>query len=94
MKNKQNNADVLPDEFDSLEELAEFWDTHDTTEYLDAFTDAGDITLDIQERRVEIDIDADVAALLKRESHRKHVSASALASKLLRKDLISLSPAG
>ena len=33
MNNKQKQIDPLPDEFSSYEEAAEFWDTHDTTDY-------------------------------------------------------------
>lgn len=29
--------DPIPDEFETLEEAAEFWDTHDTTDYLEFF---------------------------------------------------------
>ncbi len=30
-----NKRDPMPDEFTSREEVAEFWDTHDITDYLD-----------------------------------------------------------
>ena len=37
MKNKKNQIEPIPEEFESYEEAAEFWDTHDTTDYLDFF---------------------------------------------------------
>ena len=35
--NKQKRVEPIPEEFGSYEEAAEFWDTHDTTDYPDAF---------------------------------------------------------
>ena len=37
MKNKLNAVASIPEEFSSYEAAAEFWDTHDTTDYLDDF---------------------------------------------------------
>ena len=34
-KNKRVEKDVLPDNFDSVEELWEFWDTHSSADYED-----------------------------------------------------------
>jgi len=39
----------IPDEFASCEEAAEFWDTHDTTDYPEAFSDA-EIGVDLNGR--------------------------------------------
>ena len=37
MNDQQKQIDPIPEEFASYEEAAEFWDTHDTTDYLDSF---------------------------------------------------------
>ncbi len=37
MTDKPKVIDSIPEEFASYEEAAEFWDTHDTTDYLDSF---------------------------------------------------------
>jgi hypothetical protein len=34
---KKKPADSIPEEFAHYEEAAEFWDTHDTTDYPEAF---------------------------------------------------------
>ena len=34
---RKKPIDPIPEEFASYEEAAEFWDTHDTTDYPDAF---------------------------------------------------------
>ena len=33
MKNDKAAVDPLPETFDSLEQMAHFWDTHDVTDY-------------------------------------------------------------
>ena len=37
-KKDKANDDVLPDEFETFEELSTFWDTHDVTDYEDQLT--------------------------------------------------------
>lgn len=37
MSKKNKHEDPIPEEFSSYEEAAEFWDTHDTMDYPDAF---------------------------------------------------------
>ncbi len=32
-KNKRNKVEPIPDHFDGFDELANFWDTHDLTDY-------------------------------------------------------------
>jgi hypothetical protein len=56
MKKKGKKVDPIPDKFASYEEAGEFWDTHDTTDYLDVFVDA-DVEVRLKGRRFEIDIE-------------------------------------
>lgn len=37
-KKDKNNQPALPEEFEKFEELAEFWDTHDLTDYAEFLT--------------------------------------------------------
>lgn len=37
MSDKRKQVDPIPEEFASYEEAAEFWDTHDTTDYPESF---------------------------------------------------------
>ena len=37
MSDKGKQGDPIPEEFTSYEEAADFWDTHDTTDYPDSF---------------------------------------------------------
>ena len=37
MNDKKKQIDEIPEEFESCEQAAEFWDTHDTTDYANEF---------------------------------------------------------
>jgi predicted phosphatase len=84
--NKQKHVEPIPEEFASYEEAAEFWDTHDTTDYPDAFRTA-DVETTFRGRYYEIEIEADVAEALHAHARQKGVTVSNLASELLRQQL-------
>jgi hypothetical protein len=86
MKRKEKKVDTIPYEFSSYEEAGKFWDTHDTTDYLDEFFDT-EVDVQLQGRKFEIDIDEDVMELLNSEARRTHVPPGQIANQLLRKDL-------
>lgn len=83
---KRKNVEPIPEEFESYEKAAEFWDTHDTTDYLEAFTDVA-VAVDLKGRRFEIAIDEDVMLLLRAKAKKTHARPGPLASRLLRKEL-------
>ena len=83
---KKKHLDPLPREFASYEEAADFWDNHDTTDYLDAFKTV-EVVTELRNRYYEIEIEADVATALKAQARRKRVPISRLASDLLRQQL-------
>ncbi len=37
MNDQKKQIDAIPEEFESYEQAAEFWETHDTTNYIDEF---------------------------------------------------------
>jgi hypothetical protein len=85
---KKKQIDPIPDEFESYEEAAEFWDTHDTTDYPDAFRTVK-VEAEFRSRRYEIELDADVIKALRARARRKKTSLSRLASELLRQQLLA-----
>ncbi len=87
MENKKK-TDPIPDEFGSYEEAAEFWDSHDTTDYLEYLTPV-EVTAEFRGRLYEIEIDESVAVTLRETAKRKGVTPSRLASELLREQLIA-----
>ena len=84
---KDKQRDPLPLEFSSYEEAAEFWDTHDTTDYSEDFEDI-DIDAKFLGRHFEIEIDEDVMLELKNRAQKLGVPLKRLASDLLRQQLL------
>ncbi len=86
MSDKNNIVDPIPDEFSSYEEAAEFWDTHDTIDYLDASL-VVNTTSELRSRHEEIELDPQIARDLRAEAKRKGIKPSHLANTLLRQQL-------
>jgi len=86
MNDRKKRADPIPDEFDSYEEAAEFWDTHDTTDYPEAFQTV-DVQVEFRRRRYEVEIDEDVVKVLREQARTRGVTLSRLASDMLRQQI-------
>lgn len=82
----KNNIDPTPDNFDSYEDAAEFWDTHDTTDYLDEFKTVK-LKSQLRARHFEVEIDENVIKVLQAQAKEKGVRLDDLASELLRQQL-------
>ena len=85
---KKRKVDPIPDEFGSYEEAAEFWDTHDTTDYPEAFRTVK-VSTEFRSRHYEVELEPDVAKELRSRARRRGVRPGSLASDLLRKQLES-----
>ena len=83
---RRKRIDPIPEEFASYEEAAEFWDKHDTTDYLEAFRTI-EVTSELRRRHYEIEVEADVIKRLRQQARRKGVPSSQLANELLRQHL-------
>lgn len=83
---RKKPIDPIPEEFACVEEAAEFWATHDTADYPDAFRTVN-VTGDLRTRRYEIEIDGDVVRALRARARRKRETVGHLASRLLRERL-------
>ena len=83
---RRKQIDPIPDQFSSYEEAAEFWDTHDTTDYPDAFRTV-EVKSELRKRRYEVELDSDVMKKLRARAKRKRVSLGNLASDLLRQQM-------
>jgi CopG antitoxin of type II toxin-antitoxin system len=53
-KQSKTKRDPLPEHFASLEEAAEFWDTHDSADYDEYFVGV-DFDVDLKKRTLQID---------------------------------------
>jgi predicted HicB family RNase H-like nuclease len=65
---------------------AEFWNTHDTADYLDEFRTV-EVTAELRARHFEIEIEEDVVEALQDRAKQQGVSIGHLASNLLREKL-------
>lgn len=78
--------DSIPENFRNLEEAGEFWDTHDTMDYPDALQTV-EATTELRNRHYELEIDMGVAQALRDQARQRGISASDLATELLRQQL-------
>jgi hypothetical protein len=79
-------VDPTPEGFDSYEAAAEFWETHDTTDYLNEFRTV-EVISTLRVRHFEVEIEEDVAKILQDKAKQHGVSIGHLASDLLRRQL-------
>jgi hypothetical protein len=86
MNSKRKQVDPIPNQFASYEEAAEFWSTHDTTDYLDVLRPV-DVEVEFRGRHFEIEVDEDVAHVLQERAHALGTTPSRLASDLLRQQI-------
>ncbi len=83
---KKRHVDPIPEDFSSYEEAAEFWDTHDTTDYPDAFRTV-EVETDLGGRHYEVELEEEVVEKLQAQARQRGVTVSRLASDLLRQQL-------
>ena len=86
MNDTSGKKEAIPEEFSSDEEAGKFWDTHDSTDYLEVMEPV-EADLRLATRHFEIEVDADVVHALRERARTEHVPASRLANDLLRKEL-------
>ena len=86
MKDKPKAIDPIPEEFPSYEAAAEFWDTHDTTDYLDVF-ETVPFEAELQQRRFEVQIDEDLMQILSHQAQEQGIGVSQLVNNVIREKL-------
>ena len=86
MNDTSGKKDAIPEEFSSDEEAGKFWNTHDSTEYLEDMEPV-EAEVCLETRHFEIEVDADVVHALRERARTEHVPAATLANDLLRKQL-------
>ncbi len=75
---KENRVETLP-HFDSLDELAEFFDGHDMGDFLEQIPEA-DFAVDLKRRKFLFALDSEVARKLSEIARSRKVSSEALAN--------------
>lgn len=77
---KRVERDPVPGEFPSLEAAAEFWDTHDLTDYLDLWKPVDDYSCKIEEEAHLVAIEPSLARRLRQAARKRGISSEALAN--------------
>lgn len=70
-------SDPIPEEFESVEEAGEFWDTHDLTDYEDQTREAH-FEVDLQRRVFLTALEPELAKNVAAYAHRQGISAETL----------------
>ena len=86
MNNKDKTIDSIPEEFSSYEAAAEFWDTHDTTDYLDDF-ETIQIETQLQQRHFEVEIDEELIPILRQQAQQRGIQINQLVNEMVRETL-------
>lgn len=78
---------ILPKTFSSLEDLVEFWDTHDTEDYPEAWREV-EFRVTTRERRYpRITLEPQILAQLENRARAMDVSLNALVNRMLKESL-------
>lgn len=83
VKGKIPARDLLPEEFDSLEEFWAFWDTHSTADYEDVMEDV-DVRISIHSSRIFCAVAKNLIAELRSQARQQGVSTETLINLMLR----------
>jgi hypothetical protein len=86
MRNTDKHIDPLPDEFRSLEEAAQFWDTHSITDYEESLEPV-DLEADIKRRHFEIEVDEESFLALRDTAKKQQKPVKQLVSEILKQRL-------
>lgn len=77
VKNKTTQRDPIPKHFKSIDEAADFWDTHDLTDYWD-LTKEVQMEVDIQRRVFLTALEPSLAQQLTTIAHKQGISTETL----------------
>lgn len=69
--------DQIPEQFATIEDAAEFWDSHDLADYWD-LTEAVEFEVNLQRRRYLVALDPELAEKLAAEAHRRGLNTETL----------------
>jgi len=86
-KKQGSQQDLLPEDFDSLEEFGEFWDTHSTSDYEDFMEDV-EVSIDIHTSKVYYPVAKDLLAQLQTHARQQGVSTETLINLCLREKVM------
>jgi len=81
----KKSPDEIPDNFDSYEAAAEFWDTHDVSDYLDLTEEVSDVKIKL--KRKHFRIEQEITAKISQKAREKGISTETLINLWLQEKL-------
>ena len=88
MNDRKKPIDPLPEEFESYEEAADFWDVHDITDYPEEFQTV-EVQAELRQRHYDVEIEQDIIQVLRERARKNGISVSHLVSSMLRQQISS-----
>ncbi len=85
---RDKERDLLPEQFASEEEAADFWDTHSLADY-EELLDPVDVDVDIRNRHFEIEVDEKTFRELVVKAKATRVPIGELVTRILSRGLVS-----
>lgn len=85
-KNKQER-EPIPMHFSTIDEAAEFWDTHDLADYWDLTEEVADVEVDLQQHRYLFALAPNLVRKVVQVAQKQGVSAETLVNVLLTEKL-------
>lgn len=87
MARDKQEREPVPAHFGTIDEAAEFWDTHDLADYWDLTEEVEDVEVDLQRRRYLFALAPDVVGKVVQVARKQGVSAETLVNVLLTEKL-------
>ena len=84
----RRKADPIPEEFETLEEAGEFWDTHSAADYRDNMVDVA-LEVDIQDHRFVVLLEDAVYHAVEELAATRGMQPDTLVNEFLRQELVS-----
>ncbi len=81
--------DVLPENFDTLEELSDFWDTHSSADYEEVMEPV-EVEIDLSSSKVYCPVSKDLLRQLRKQARRQGVSTETLVNLWLQERLLRI----
>lgn len=72
---KRKDIDPIPEEFDGYEKAAEFWDSHDTTDYPEAFRTV-EVESECRSRHYEVELEEEAIKKVQAQARKKGMTVS------------------
>lgn len=83
---RDKKQDILPENFESLEELEQFWDVHSTADYEDEM-ETVEVEVDLSSNKVYFSVAKDMLQKIRTQAQRQGVSTETLINLWLQEKL-------